>query len=277
LVSFVLHFFFSFFDISSIGIYISMYLGNQKMQFLSPPPATFKATFGTERQCRRFLFNQKWPNGFQCPMCNCTKVLEQGGGRKWACAARGCQYIESATQRTIIASTKKPLRLWFWGMWIYAQSKGSMTSTRLQAELNLGSYQTAWTWCQKFRSALSTDKQLSSFFEQHLNFPTLVDNSIPKGHTLASKNSSILKLLANLKQQKSDHQPSFASWLLQLNNGRCSAKYYREYWHEFAFWQQFNSDLSRIRILFQLASKTPITNDLIMIASCQMAQVGSPS
>jgi len=48
-------------------------------------------------------------------------------------------------------STKKPITYWFKAMWWFTTRKSGVNATNLKDLLDLGSYDTAWTWLQKLR------------------------------------------------------------------------------------------------------------------------------
>jgi hypothetical protein len=212
----------------------------------TPRSKAFQTAFGTERQCRRFLFRQKWPKGFECPICHYRRALERDGGRKWVCGGRGCPYWESPTKGTIAESIKKPLRIWFWGIWLYAQARGGMTAKRLQSELDLGSYQTAWTWCQKYRHALARDLNLLTTTEGHN--PLLTDGeAIADGlgrHGWSGGGKGLSRALADELDVR-EPSSNFMAWLLALNGCRVSSKHHHAYWAEHVFWRRFKSPRSR--------------------------------
>ena len=111
----------------------------------------FEAMLSTEEQCRAYLERQKWPDGFRCPRC--------GGDKSWYVASRrlrvcsGCQHHCSLTAGTALQGTRKPLRAWFWAMYLLTSSKGGLSAKELQHHLGC-SYQTAWTWLHKLRAAM---------------------------------------------------------------------------------------------------------------------------
>ena len=57
------------------------------------------------------------------------------------------------TANTIFHRTGKPLRDWFWAIFVVATRKTGSSALQLQHDLDL-SYPTAWTWCQKIREAM---------------------------------------------------------------------------------------------------------------------------
>jgi transposase-like protein len=113
---------------------------------------TFIARFGSEEQCRDYLFAQRWPEGFRCRAC--------GHGEAWAltrrhiyeCAACGQQH--SLLKGTIFEQTKSELSKWFLAIYLVTASKGGISAMELQRQMGFGSYQTAWTWLHKIRKAM---------------------------------------------------------------------------------------------------------------------------
>lgn len=111
----------------------------------------FEERFGTEAECRDYLFRLRWPDGFVCPRC--------GGRSEWRgtrdrLICGGCRYQGSVTSGTVFADTRKPLRLWFRAMWYVTSQKIGCSALGLQRVLGLGSYPTAWTWLHKLRRAM---------------------------------------------------------------------------------------------------------------------------
>lgn len=215
-------------------------------------PAAFRSAFGTERQCRRFLFRTKWPNGFQCPRCLHRGALERDGGRRWVCAAKGCPYGESPTKGTIVESIKKPLRLWFWGLWLYVHSPRGITAARMQEELGFKSYQTAWTWCHKFRAAIQDDPGLGSAVAS-IGKSLKRDGLLSPGtHGWSGGAKGLLASLGSIARRS-----GFRSWILSLNSGRTSAKHGKAYVAEHEFWRAFTSPEKRWRSIRSHLAKAP--------------------
>lgn len=111
----------------------------------------FETRFSTEEDCRRYLLELRWPEGFVCPRC--------GGHEAWTterelmvCTA--CGYHASVTTGTIFEKTHKPLTLWFRAIWWLTALKTGASALGLQRVLGLKSYKTAWTWLHKLRRAM---------------------------------------------------------------------------------------------------------------------------
>jgi transposase-like protein len=111
----------------------------------------FDERFNNEESCREYLFTQRWPNGFCCPVC--------GHNHGWTnkrnlVECSNCHRQTSLTAGTIMQDTKKPLRMWFRAMWLVCTQKTGVSSIGLKRILGLKSAQTAWTWLHKLRMAM---------------------------------------------------------------------------------------------------------------------------
>jgi transposase-like zinc ribbon protein len=69
---------------------------------------TFIARFGTDEQCRDYLFGQRWPEGFRCRACGHGEAWALGRRNIYECTACGQQH--SLLKGTIFEQTKLVLR-----------------------------------------------------------------------------------------------------------------------------------------------------------------------
>ncbi|PIU28899.1 MAG: IS1595 family transposase [Candidatus Hydromicrobium americanum] len=111
----------------------------------------FEQQFASEEACREYLFQLRWPDGFQCHRCQNQKVWKTIQNLYY-CA--NCGYKTSITAGTIFQDTSKPLLLWFRAMWYVTNQKHGVSALGLQRALGLGSYRTAWAWLHKLRCAM---------------------------------------------------------------------------------------------------------------------------
>ena len=110
-----------------------------------------EARFSSEEACRRYLFQLRWPDGFQCPRC--------GGGKAWPVSdllweCAGCHRQVSVTAGTIFQDSRLSLTLWFRAVWWVTSQKNGVSAMGLQRVLGLKSYKTAWTMLHKLRHAM---------------------------------------------------------------------------------------------------------------------------
>jgi transposase-like protein/ribosomal protein L37AE/L43A len=111
----------------------------------------FEQRFGTEEACVEYLFKLRWPEGFRCPHCGHPKAWARKRG-VYRCAC--CRSETHVTAGTVFQDTRKPLRIWFRAIWHLTSQKYGANALGLKRVLDLGCYQTAWTWLHKLRCAM---------------------------------------------------------------------------------------------------------------------------
>jgi transposase-like protein len=111
----------------------------------------FNDAFSTDEACAAYLESVRWPSGFVCPKC--------GGKESWRVRARQlihcktCNRQTSITAGTPLHGTRKPLRAWFYAMFLISTQKTGTSAKNLQRQLGLN-YETAWTWLHKIRGSM---------------------------------------------------------------------------------------------------------------------------
>ncbi len=101
----------------------------------------FQEQYGTEEKCREALLKWRWPRGYVCPMCGCSKGCEIKRRRLYQC--NQCHHQTSLTAGTIFDSTKLSLRVWFLAMYIMTQTKNGTSTLEMARHLGV-TYTTAW-------------------------------------------------------------------------------------------------------------------------------------
>lgn len=125
---------------------------------LTMTPAQFRQAFRTDRQCMKYIFERKYPEGFKCRKCGHEEYgFIKARGGSWQC--KKCRYQESAKAETLFHKSKIPLKKWFEGIFEFTVSKGGISATELQARLGFGCYETAWQMLHKLRIAMSKRDQ----------------------------------------------------------------------------------------------------------------------
>jgi transposase-like protein len=110
-----------------------------------------EARFSSEEECRNYLFNMRWPEGFRCPRCDGAKAWPV---RQLLYQCSACGHQASIIAGTIFEGTRKPLVVWFRAIWWVVSQKNGASALGLKRVLGLGSYQTAWSWLHKIRRAM---------------------------------------------------------------------------------------------------------------------------
>jgi len=111
----------------------------------------YMENYRTEEQCRQHLFNNRWPNGFECPKCGHTEYFDIKSRNLYQCKA--CNHQASVTAGTIMDKTRTPLVKWFLAMYYMSEDKRGISALALKSKIKV-SYQTAWSMCQKIRYAM---------------------------------------------------------------------------------------------------------------------------
>jgi transposase-like protein len=112
----------------------------------------FIGRFGTDAQCRDYLFQVRWPDGFRCAGCGHADAYALRTKIVYECVA--CRKQHSLLAGTIFEQTKTGLAKWFLAIYLVTSSKGGIAATELQRQMGFGSYQTAWSWLHKIRKAM---------------------------------------------------------------------------------------------------------------------------
>src|SRR3954466_9846008 len=113
---------------------------------------SFVARFGTDEQCREYLFQAPWPDGFRCSACGHDDAYALKTKIVYECVA--CRKQHSLLVGTIFEQTKTGSAKWFLAIYLVTSSKGGIAATELKRQLGLRSYQTAWPWLHKLRKAM---------------------------------------------------------------------------------------------------------------------------
>jgi len=119
-------------------------------------PGTFQEFddwFSSEKSCLDYIAQLRWPKGFHCPSCG-FKPEKPSFTARGLFLCRKCKKQTSITAGTLFHRTHKPLRIWFFAMWFVTSQKHGANALGLQKILDLGSYNTAWTWLHKLRRAM---------------------------------------------------------------------------------------------------------------------------
>lgn len=93
----------------------------------------------------------RWPEGFCCPWSARSRV---GGHRIGDGAARAVTVESRRRAGTLFHRTRTPLTVWFSAAWHLTSGKTGISATELQCEMDLGSYQTAWSMLHRYRSVM---------------------------------------------------------------------------------------------------------------------------
>jgi len=118
-----------------------------------PKTATaFEARFATEDDCRAYWIAARWGGVPACAKCRSTRLWTIRSGKWFECAV--CGHQTSLTSGTLLDRTRKPLKVWFRAVFEISTRRTGISAKDLQRIMGFGSYETAWTWLHKLRSAM---------------------------------------------------------------------------------------------------------------------------
>lgn len=125
----------------------------------------FEARFRTEGDCRAYWINARWGGKPACAKCKSGRVWTIRKGTTFECA--DCGHQTSLTSGTVLEKTRKPLKMWFRAIFEISTRRTGISAKDLQRIMGFGSYETAWTWLHKLRSAMvrSDSEPLGPFVE----------------------------------------------------------------------------------------------------------------
>lgn len=85
-------------------------MSRNKVQFQkSMSIHSFIEKYGSEEQCKNYLFALRWPNGFHCPYCGHDHYCQLKSRALYQC--NQCHHQTSLVAGTLFEGTKLPLRL----------------------------------------------------------------------------------------------------------------------------------------------------------------------
>jgi len=112
-----------------------------------------KNDFPTDDACLDFIFNNRWPKGLTCPICEKKDFYHIKGRKSYACK---CGYQVSPTEGTIFHKSSTPLTLWFHAIFLMSQSKNGVAAKELERQLGV-TYKCAWRMAKQIRLLMSDD------------------------------------------------------------------------------------------------------------------------
>ena len=112
----------------------------------------FEARFATEADCRAYWIEARWGGKPVCAACNSGRVWTIRAGTTFECA--DCGHQTSLTSGTVLEKTRKPLKMWFRAVFEISTRRTGISAKDLQRIMGFGSYETAWTWLHKLRTAM---------------------------------------------------------------------------------------------------------------------------
>lgn len=116
----------------------------------------YNKSFATEHQCKSYLEDLKWGNGFHCVICNHDQYFK--GYRSFTRVCKKCKRIDSVTANTLFDKVKFGLHKAFWIVFEMSTSSKSLSSMQVSKRLDI-TQKTAWLFMQKVRRAMKSSQR----------------------------------------------------------------------------------------------------------------------
>jgi hypothetical protein len=107
-----------------------------------------------EETCKNTLFRIRWPRGFSCADCGCTRYYPISGRTQYECA--GCGHQVSITSGTFMHKSRIPLHKWFEAAALY-DADPYISAAECARKLEL-TKPTAWLLLKKIRRGLKNSE-----------------------------------------------------------------------------------------------------------------------
>src|SRR5690625_431408 len=117
----------------------------------------FSNTFQKDDDCKAYLANLKWNNGFKCKKCGGHKGCLKKG-YKYQCYQ--CNHVESATAGTLFHRNRFGLRKAFFIIFEMVNTTKGLSSVQMSKRYGIRQ-PTAWTFMHKVRLAMESSKKHS--------------------------------------------------------------------------------------------------------------------
>lgn len=115
----------------------------------------FDREFPDDAACLGYLVAKLYPDGIHCPTCKkITKHHRETNRPSYAC--QYCGHHEHPLKGTIFEGSATSLKLWFYGIYLMASTRGGISAKQLERELGV-TYKTAWRMFNKIRSLLNEE------------------------------------------------------------------------------------------------------------------------
>jgi transposase len=115
----------------------------------------FHRDYPDENACLERLRRRHYPDGSTCGKCGRTTKYHRDAGRK-SYSCQWCGHHVHPTAGTIFHKSSTPLRLWFYAVFLMAQTRCGISAKQLERELGV-TYKTAWRMFHEIRKMLAED------------------------------------------------------------------------------------------------------------------------
>lgn len=113
-----------------------------------------QAEFPDDKACLDWLLNSRYPNGITCKNCGVINAKHHYIASRKSYSCQECGHHVHPTAGTIFHKSSTPLTLWFYAIYLMAQTRTGISAKQLERELGV-TYKTAWRMFKLIRSRLN--------------------------------------------------------------------------------------------------------------------------
>ena len=118
----------------------------------------FNNKYTTDDICLQEIFNNRYGDLKVCPSCSKETKFHKVANRKcYAC--QYCGYQLHPLADTIFHKSDTPLKLWFYAIYLFANSKNGVSAKELERQLRV-TYKTAWRMAKQIRLLFSQSQDI---------------------------------------------------------------------------------------------------------------------
>jgi transposase-like protein len=180
--------------------------------------SSFRRLFGTTEQCRQYLSDLKWQDGYSCKKCNGIEQIKGDCGFDKRC--KSCGYNESVTSGTIFHAMKMPIELAFEMVHRISVNKKGISSVALSREYGVNQ-KTAYNFKRKVQTCMKSSENHPLTGIVHVD--EFVFGGVDKGCPGRSAESDKLKICiaVEIVKDKNGLDTSGRMYALPIENYSC--------------------------------------------------------
>ena len=116
----------------------------------------------TDKQCRAYLEEIRWPDGPVCPHCKIpepyriTRKTRTKNRIDSLYKCRACRRQFTVTVGTIFEGSKIPIRKWFAAIYTMCAFKRGVSAPQIKIQAKV-TYKSAWSMCYRIREAMRSN------------------------------------------------------------------------------------------------------------------------
>jgi transposase-like protein len=113
----------------------------------------FIERFKTDDDCKAYLAELKWAEGFECPKCGCKDCYK--GVKEYTKVCKSCRHVESSSANTLFHKVKFGLRKAFTIVYEMSTTPNGMSALQASRKFEIN-YDSAWLFMKKVRIAMES-------------------------------------------------------------------------------------------------------------------------